>query len=324
MLSEGLSSQHKVINLFTGQHDSLYDDVKHLIRVDHRLPLMKYNSLPLMYSGITQDLYRYLDVERPDMVIVQGDTASAYCGAFCAFLMGIKVGHVEAGLRTNDVLSPFPEELNREIIGRIADYNWCPSEDSVEILKRERVRGEVILTGNTIVDFIKKMCFGKTITLGNEIVVTLHRRENKDLFANMLSQLNRVALKHPLVKFIFPVHPNPNIRSQTSILTASNIHITEPMKYEDFLTLLMRCGGIITDSGGIQEEAVCLRKKTLICRNNTERKEGVKIGICNLVGDNIEDNFEWLLSPFDKAYDNPYGDGDACEKIIASLTSKAV
>ncbi len=320
MLSEKLSVNHRVFNIFTGQHHSLYGDVKHLMPIiDYKIPLSEYENLSLLYADLIKGLYGYFKIERPDMVIVQGDTASAYCGAFCAFLMGIKIGHVEAGLRTNDMFSPYPEEFNRQVIGKIANYNWCPSKLAVESLQREGVNGKIIFTGNTIVDFIHKMCDVSRVTYENEIVMTLHRRENKDLFVNMLQQINRIAVTHPTLKFIFPVHPNPNIRKQLDVLTASNILVGEPMKYEDFLQLLLRCKGIITDSGGIQEEALCLRKKVLVCRNNTERKEGVNIGICRLVTDDIEGNFEWLLTPFKTNFENPYGEGDACDKIIDSI-----
>ncbi len=320
LLSEKLTNKYEVLNVFTGQHHSLYEDVKRLIPIIHqRIPLLEYENLNLLYADLIKGLYDYFNKEKPNLIIVQGDTASSYCGAFCAFMMGIKIGHVEAGLRTNDMFSPYPEEFNRQMIGKIADYNWCPSQSAAENLKREGANGKIIFTGNTIVDFIHKMCDISKIIYKNEIVVTLHRRENKELFSNMLEQINREAITHPSLNFVFPVHPNPNIRKQLNILTAPNVLVREPMRYEDFLLLLLRCKGIITDSGGIQEEALCLRKKTLICRNNTERKEGVNIGITRLVGNEIEENFEWLLTPFEKEFDNPYGDGDACTKIINSI-----
>jgi UDP-N-acetylglucosamine 2-epimerase (non-hydrolysing) len=320
LLSEKLSQKHDVINVFTGQHHSLFEDVKHLIPNIHvKLKLEEYENLNLLYAELTKQLYYCFKENKPDLVIVQGDTASAYAASFVAWMMNIKVGHVEAGLRTDDLKSPFPEEFNREVIGKIAYYNWCPSQQAVLNLYYEKVQGKIIFTGNTIVDYINKMCDVNNVNFGDNIVITLHRRENKDYFAKMLRQINNIAIKHPNLTFVFPVHPNPNIREQIKVLNALNVVPCNPMPYEPFLQLLINCRGIITDSGGIQEEAICLKKKLLICRNNTERKEGVDIGICRLIGDDILGNFEWLLTPFEDKFDNPYGNGDACDKIIGSL-----
>lgn len=322
LLSQKILSETdlEVINVFTGQHHSLYEDVKHLIpNIDYTIPLKEYSSLDVLYAELITHISALFDKIKPDLVIVQGDTASAYCAAFCAFVRGIKIGHVEAGLRTYDMSSPFPEEFNRQTIGKIAYFNWCPSILSVESLKEEKVNGKIIFTGNTIVDFIYNKFDMRKISYGNSIVITLHRRENKDVFQKILNQINEVAKENRDLTFLFPVHPNPNIRKQVGILQEKNIIVCNPLKYEDFIGVLMSCRGIITDSGGIQEEALCLRKKVLICRNNTERKEGINVGISKLVGDQIKDHFNWLLTPFDKKYVNPYGNGDACDKIINSI-----
>jgi len=320
LLSKKMSSSFDVVNVFTNQHHSLYDDVRHLIpNIHYSLPIGEYENLTLLYADLIKNLYDVFNNIKPDLVVVQGDTATSYCAAFCAFIMGIKVGHVEAGLRTNNVYSPFPEEFNRQSISKIAYYNWCPSQTAFDNLMKERVGGKIIITGNTVVDFIKQHFDLAKVVYGNAIVITLHRRENKDVFENILSQINNIAHKHSDLTFAFPVHPNPIIRSQVKILDATNIIPCSPMKYECFIELLMRCRGIITDSGGIQEEAVCFRKKVLVCRDTTERQEVVNIGISRLVGSKVEDNFEWLLSTFEGDLINPYGDGDACEKIIESL-----
>jgi UDP-N-acetylglucosamine 2-epimerase (non-hydrolysing) len=315
-----MSSSFDVVNVFTNQHHSLYDDVKHLIpNIHYSLPIGEYENLTLLYADLIKNLYSAFNNIKPDLVVVQGDTATSYCAAFCAFIMGIKIGHVEAGLRTRNIHSPFPEEFNRQSIGMMAHYNWCPSRKAFWNLEAELVGGKNVVTGNTIVDFVKQNFDLTKIVYGNEIVITLHRRENKDIFENILRQINAIAHKNPNLTFVFPVHPNPIIRNQIKILDATNIVPCSPMKYENFIELLMRCSGIITDSGGIQEEAVCLRKKVLVCRDTTERQEVVDIGISRLVGSSVEDNFGWLLSPFEGNIINPYGTGDACEKIMASL-----
>jgi UDP-N-acetylglucosamine 2-epimerase (non-hydrolysing) len=318
MLSQALSKHFEVINVFSGQHSSLFEDVKHLMPdIQEQFLYEPSKNLSQTYSSLLGNFQKCFEKISPDLVIVQGDTATAFCAAFCAFLNGIKIGHVEAGLRTNRINSPFPEEFNRQMIDKISTYNWCPTEDAARNLINGN--GLVYVTGNTIVDLIYQICKPEDITYNNEIVITLHRRENKDVFRNILIQINEVANLHPELRFIFPVHPNPIIQDQLSVITASNIDIKEPMKYECFIELLQKCRGIITDSGGIQEEAVCLRKKALVCRHNTERQEGVTIGLCKLVGGNVRDNFEWLLVPFEGNYDNPYGNGDACVKIINSI-----
>jgi UDP-N-acetylglucosamine 2-epimerase (non-hydrolysing) len=320
LLSQKMASSFEAINIFTKQHHSLYDDVKHLIpNIHYSLPIGEYKNMSVLYAYLIKNLSEVFDKSKPDLVIVQGDTASSYCAAFCAFTMGIKIGHVEAGLRTNNIYSPFPEEFNRQSISKIANYHWCPSMLALHRLFGEGVKGKLIFTGNTIVDFVQQHFDLTKISTGNNIVITLHRRENKNVFESILQQINSIAHKHPDLTFVFPVHPNPIIREQIEVLNATNIVPCSPMKYEDFMGLLMRCRGIITDSGGIQEEAVCLRKKVLVCRDNTEREEAVDIGISKLVGNRVEDNFEWLLSPFEGNVKNPYGDGDACEKIIKSI-----
>lgn len=319
LLSRKMGSQFDVANIFTGQHHSLFDDVKHLIpNIDWYLPIEEYKDLSMLYSNLIQQLCSAFKTISPDLVIVQGDTASAYCAAFCAFTMGIKVGHVEAGLRTNDLQSPFPEEFNRQVISKIAYYNWCPTQLSMDVLKGEKVKGQIILTGNTVVDAIKEL-FGRYEEQdGNEIIITLHRRENRDHFESILSQISILSEKHPEFSFVFPAHPNPIIQGQLKNLS-NKIKIVNPMKYEDFILRLKKCKGIISDSGGLQEEAVCLRKKIIVCRNNTERSEASEIGISKVVGREIINNFDWLIEPVDGSFINPYGNGNACKLILESL-----
>jgi len=322
LLSEKLSKKFDVYNVFTGQHDSLFEDVKHLIpNIHYLIPNFRqgYESLNNMYSDLICYLGDYFSKEKISLVIVQGDTASAYCASFCAYMLGIKVGHVEAGLRTNNIWSPFPEEFNRQVIDKISSYNWCPSKLAYNNLIKENVSGEVVLTGNTIVDFVNKTVDQNKISKNNKIVITLHRRENEKLFENILMQINEIAAEYPWFEFIFPAHPNPIIQTKLGILKGKNVLLVPPIRCEEFVKLLSGCCGIITDSGGIQEEAVCLKKKALVCRSNTERQEGIDVGICRLVGSDIKNNFKWLFEPFNVRFENPYGDGSACDKIINSL-----
>lgn len=320
MLIENLKDNFEVITVFTGQHHSLYEDVKHMIpNVSHSISLPNGLELRDLYHQLTFNLDVILQAEKPDMVVVQGDTASAYCAAYSGLKTEARIGHVEAGLRTNDIFSPFPEEINRQMISKIADFHWCPSKLAVENLEKERTRGEIINTGNTIIDYVCKLINKDMIYDGSHIVVTLHRRENKDKFKCMLDQINMLARQNPNINFVFPAHPTPNLQMHLHGITASNFRIVPPYRYEDFLPVLATSKGIITDSGGIQEEAVFLGKKTLICRNTTERQEIVNIGMARLIDDKISDNFDWLLERNEWSYENPYGDGKACDKIVQSL-----
>lgn len=329
ILCEEIKKYFNTVNIFTGQHTSLYDDVKDLItNIDYKISLEECQRKDIisLYSNMQLKIKDIFLKEKPDLVIVQGDTASSYCCALCAFLLNIKIGHIEAGLRTYDLYSPFPEEFNRQMISKISYFNWCPSEKSVEVLKKENINGKIILTGNTIMDFLVRK-FKRQDIYNNNIVITLHRRENSDKFISILKQINNIAKVHKKYNFIFPAHPNPNIQKQLTIITEDNIKIIKPMEYYDFINLINECRGIITDSGGIQEEAIYFLKKVLVCRDTTERMEGVDIGICRLIGEKIEENFEWLISDLDKNIkdymndikNNPYGNGNSCFNIIKSI-----
>ena len=317
MLIEKSREHFEVSTIFTSQHTSLFEDVKDLIATpSYSLEMPEHRNLNVLASSIISQIDGILRLRKPDWLVVQGDTTSAMCAAYAAFQLGIKVGHVEAGLRTFNILSPFPEEFNRQCISRMATYNWCPTERAASYLEEENISGRIIVTGNPIVDYVKKLV--EPVDEEDLVIITLHRRENADKFSDMLEQINEVAKAHPHLQFIFPAHPNPIIQDKLGTLN-HQIKIVKPMKYLPFLNLLSRCKFIITDSGGIQEEAVCLKKKVLICRDTTERMEGVEIGLCKLVGSDILSNIEWALKSVEGEVINPYGDGNACEKIISSL-----
>jgi UDP-N-acetylglucosamine 2-epimerase (non-hydrolysing) len=278
-------------------------------------------------SSLTEYILKYSDevIKRikPDIVIVQGDTCTSFSCAISAFYNKVKIGHVEAGLRTYNNKSPYPEEFYRKSISNVADYHWCPTETSLLNLKREKVSGEKFITGNTIVDTIMHFCNKDTIE-SNDVIITLHRRENEDVFEDILCQVNSLSKKYLDLNFILLSHPNPIIQDKIKSFSGKLVSVEPPLPYLDFIKRLSACKCVITDSGGVQEEAVTLRKKALICRDKTERDEGVIAGVCKLAGSDVLGNFQWLLSPLAndyKNYKNPYGDGNSCDLIINTLTS---
>jgi len=309
-----------VCSVVTGQHNTLFRDVEDLLpKVDYHIEIPVKRTLNFLFSKLFIELEQIFLKEKPDLVIALADTASAYCAAICAFNMQIPVAHVEAGLRTYNVNSPFPEEFYRQAISRMSVLNWCPNENNAQNLIKEQTPGKIIITGNTTIDLIYQHLPQLEVEDTNQVLITLHRRENKDYFEKILKQIRHFAEAHPELKFIFPAHPNPSIQKVLNVVKYSNIEIVSPLKYLDFLKLMAKSKFIITDSGGIQEEVVCLKKKTLVCRDTTERQEAIDVGVCKLVGSNLTDSFEWALSPVNHEVENPFGDGHACDRIIESM-----
>lgn len=305
-------------SVFTGQHDELYQDVADLIpKPDYNLSIMKKGQSPTDILAGTVNLFTpVLRRENPDLVIVQGDTSTVTAIVLVAFYEKVCVGHIEAGLRTYNPQSPFPEEVNRQIISRVANIHWAPTDKAVENLKSEGVKN-VFLTGNTIVDACMKFDF--PIKYGNKVLITLHRRENfGEKMAAMYEQIERLAIAHPELEFIFPMHPNPKVQHHSDLL--KNVVVTSPMKYQDFLKLLSEVKFVITDSGGIQEECATFHKKVLVCRDTTERPEGVDAGFAKLVGTEIERNFGWVNDNPEWSGENPFGDGKAAERIVKTMS----
>jgi UDP-N-acetylglucosamine 2-epimerase (non-hydrolysing) len=329
----------------TGQHKEMLGQVLDIfeIKPDIFLDLMTENqTLSLLSSKIFKNMGRVISDTNPDIVLVQGDTTTAFLTSLIAFYGKIKIGHVEAGLRTYDKYNPFPEEINRQLISRIADFNFAPTKKSFINLISEGInRKTIFMTGNTIVDTLMwitdKIERNKYKIRSNEIfkklnnyktiLVTMHRRESfgKDL-ENVCCALKAIASKYNDIKIVYPVHLNPNVRKPVfKILSGiDNIILTEPLDYISFIWLMHESFFIITDSGGIQEEAPTFRKPVLVIRNKTERTESTDIGISKLIGTSIKsilDNASKLIDDkniYDKmtAYTNPYGDGKASEKII--------
>ncbi|MBR5588787.1 MAG: UDP-N-acetylglucosamine 2-epimerase (non-hydrolyzing), partial [Phascolarctobacterium sp.] len=282
---------------------------------------------------------------KPDMVLVHGDTTTTFAGALAAFYAQVPVGHVEAGLRTGYKYSPYPEEMNRKLTGSIADMHFAPTSTSKANLLKENVNPETILvTGNTVIDALETTVkadyefadaeFNKIFARGNRLILmTTHRRENLgEPMRNVYKALRKVLETHPDVEAIFPVHKNPKVREivQEELGGLDRVHLIEPMDYEPFANLMGKVDIVLTDSGGIQEEAPALGKPVLVLRDTTERPEAVDAGTVKLIGTEYEDVLRETNLLLDDAEHykkmaeatNPYGDGKACERIIRAILQK--
>lgn len=328
----------------TGQHRQMLDSVLDIFGVvpEYDLSIMKERqTLFDITTEILDRLRVVLEKERPDVILVHGDTTTTFAAALSAFYLGIPVGHVEAGLRTYDVKSPYPEEFNREAVSIISDYNFAPTVFSKENLLREgKKEGSVFVTGNTAIDALKttvrsdyaheELSWAADSRL---ILITAHRRENiGEPMRRMFHAIRRILTEYPDVKALYPIHKNPLVREIASeeLCGCENIHMIEPLDVLDCHNIMARSYLILTDSGGIQEEAPSLGKPVLVMRDTTERQEGVMAGTLKLVGtdeDRIYKNFKNLLDNRDEYQKmsevaNPYGDGSACHKIADILESK--
>ena len=332
----------------TAQHREMLDQVLGLfdIKPDIDLNLMKENqTLGRLTSRGIKDLSGVLRRMKPDLVLVQGDTTTAMVAGLAAFYQRIPVGHVEAGLRTENRYSPFPEEINRRLLGVLGSYHFAPTERAQRALRSEGIAEEsIFLTGNTVVDVLRwiqsRPLSWKTqelldrLGLGSEgnsgckiILVTAHRRENFGIsLENICDALRLLAERNGDIGIVYPVHMNPNVRNLVfeRLSTVPRIHLVEPLKYETLIGLLERAYFVLTDSGGLQEEGPSLGKPVLVLREETERPEGVEAGVAKLVGtsrERIVSEVEGLLRDAG-AYRqmaravNPYGDGHAAERIV--------
>ncbi|MBR5223233.1 MAG: UDP-N-acetylglucosamine 2-epimerase (non-hydrolyzing) [Clostridia bacterium] len=325
----------------TGQHRQMLDQVLEAFDVtpDYDLSIMKdKQTLFDITTNILLKIKEVLEEVKPDVVLVHGDTSTTFVTALACFYLQIPVGHVEAGLRTYDIYSPYPEEFNRQAVGIVAKYNFSPTELSKENLLREGKNPDSIyVTGNTAIDALKttvKEDYSHPELEWAEgsrlIVITAHRRENLgEPMHQMFRAIRRIMDENPDVKAIYPIHMNPVVRqaAEEELSGCDRIHIIEPLEVLDFHNLLAKSYLILTDSGGIQEEAPSLGKPVLVMRDTTERPEGIAAGTLKLVGTNEEviyENFKLLLEDKD-AYDkmaqasNPYGDGFASKRIADIL-----
>ena len=289
-------------------------------------------------TNILNRIKEVLEKERPDVVLVHGDTSTTFVTALACFYMQIPVGHVEAGLRTYNIYSPYPEEFNRQAVSIISAYNFAPTELSKQnLIKEGKDENTIYITGNTAIDAlkttVKKDYFNKHLDWAKDsrlILLTAHRRENLgEPMHNMFRAIRRIVEEHPDVKVIYPIHMNPLVRQAASEELGGNnrIRIIEPLDVLDFHNFMARCYMILTDSGGIQEEAPSLGKPVLVMRDTTERPEGIKAGTLKLVGTSEEviyREFKILLENKEEYLkmahaSNPYGDGHACERIVEIL-----
>lgn len=331
----------EVIVCVTGQHRQMLDQVLEAFGVvpDYDLSIMKdKQNLFDITTNILNRIKAVLEEAQPDVVLVHGDTSTTFVTALACFYMQIPVGHVEAGLRTYDIRSPYPEEFNRQAVSIIADYNFAPTELSKGNLIREGKRPETIyVTGNTAIDALKttvradyshpELDWAADSRL---IIITAHRRENLGApMHNMFRAIRRIMDEHPDVKAIYPIHMNPVVRQAAAeeLGGCDRIHIIEPLDVLDFHNFMAKSYLILTDSGGIQEEAPSLGKPVLVMRDTTERPEGIAAGTLKLVGtdeETIYNEFNRMLTD-EAAYRamahaaNPYGDGHACERIADLL-----
>ena len=334
----------ETLTCVTAQHREMLDQVLQIadIRPDFDLDLMKANqSLDDLTGRLLSGIGKTLDETKPKRVVVQGDTATAMCGALAAYYRQIPVSHVEAGLRSYNIYHPWPEEVNRKIIGTIADQHFAPTETSAAALKKENIPAEQIyVTGNTVIDALlitKNKNFNnnglddvlqnlyKKFSSRRIIGVTSHRRENLgDGLTNIASALRSIAERDD-VALIFPVHLNPKVRTimQDALGDLDNVAMIEPLDYPNFVSLLNHCSFMMTDSGGVQEEAPALGKPVLVMRDTTERPEGVEAGTAKLVGTDrdvilaeatrlLDDEAHYLAMA--RAH-NPFGDGTASQQI---------
>ena len=343
----------------TGQHREMLDQVLSIfdIKPDYDLNIMKQGQdLTDVTARVLTGLRDVFKECHPDVVLVHGDTTTSTAGALAAFYAQIPVGHVEAGLRTHNIYSPWPEEMNRQITGRIATYNFSPTPLSEKNLLEEKAQGKIYVTGNTVIDalhmVVEKLKTDDTLAKEQDkalldagydvsrlakgkklVLITGHRRENfGDGFIRMVTAMKDLSEKYPEVDFVYPMHLNPNVRKPIhevfgEDLTRPNFFFIEPLQYLEFVHLMSKAHIVLTDSGGIQEEAPGLGKPVLVMRDTTERPEALASGTVHLVGTDynkimievstlLEDPIAY--EKMSKAV-NPYGDGKACRRIVSTL-----
>ncbi len=337
---EGTLQAHVCV---TAQHRQMLDQVLRVFGIvpDVDLDLMRPNqTLGELTSRAIAAVDGYLADYQPDMILVQGDTTTVFCASLCGFYRRVPVGHVEAGLRTWNKWAPFPEEINRVLTTRVADYHFAPTAWSRDNLLREQVPSDSIyVTGNTVIDAlllaVEKIRRSRPAIAGlppelleNDtpmVLITGHRRESfGEGFESICRAIATLAQRYPAVSFVYPVHMNPNVREPVyrSLGKIANVHLIEPQEYLPFVALMERATVILTDSGGVQEEAPALGKPVLVMRQTTERPEAVESGAAKLVGTDTNRIVEAVSSLLDKpaqrriAGGSPYGDGHAAQRIV--------
>lgn len=358
------TDEFKTIVCVTGQHREMLDQVLTIfdVRPDYDLNIMKQGQdLTDVTARVLTGMRDVFKDCKPDVVLVHGDTTTSTAAALAAFYAQIPVGHVEAGLRTHNIYSPWPEEMNRQITGRIAEYNFSPTPLSEKNLLEEKAHGKVYVTGNTVIDALHMVVdkLKNDASLAKEqdaillqagydiarlnngkklVLITGHRRENfGDGFVRMVTAMKDLSEKYPDVDFVYPMHLNPNVRKPIhevfgEDLTRPNFFFIEPLQYLEFVHLMSKANIVLTDSGGIQEEAPGLGKPVLVMRDTTERPEALASGTVHLVGTDYNKIMNEVCTLLDDnvAYEkmskavNPYGDGKACSRIVRILNGDEV
>ena len=336
--------QIKSMCCLTGQHRQMLDTVMEIfdLKADYDLDIMeKQQTLSTITTKTLLGMERVLEEAKPDLVLVHGDTSTTFAGALAAFYHKIPVGHVEAGLRTYDPYSPYPEEMNRVLVSDIAALHFAPTKANAENLRKEAVRGDIFITGNTVIDAMKttvKENFHFSCEELNRldfhrsriITMTCHRRENYgDSMEQIMQAVRQIVEHHPDVEVVYPVHLSPVVQecARRNLGDLDRVHLVEPLDVEQMHNLMARSYFIMTDSGGLQEEAPSMGKPVLVLRRETERPEAVTAGTVKLAGvqkENIVSLAEELLN-CPECYDamakavNPYGDGKACSRIAQAI-----
>lgn len=350
------SRQFKIITTITAQHRQMLDQVLKLFKIlpHYDLNIMQNGqTLTDITSKVLQGLNEILEIEKPDLVLVQGDTSTTFASSLAAFYHQVPIGHVEAGLRSNNKYSPYPEEMNRKLTGCLTDIHFAPTRTAKEALLKEGIKPEsIVVTGNTVIDALyhtvkEDFDFGNaslnTIDYRKRkvILVTSHRRENLgEPMRNIFTAIKEIVIANEDIEVVFPLHLNPKIRELAREILGGlhRVHLIDPLDYEPFTNLMNKCYLVLTDSGGIQEEAPALGKPVLVLRETSERPEAIQAGTVKLVGTNkdiIVNETNLLLRDL-KEYRkmakavNPYGDGRAANRILQavlkffSLTDKLV
>jgi UDP-N-acetylglucosamine 2-epimerase (non-hydrolysing) len=295
---------------FTGQHTDLLQN----LQVDYELnmdEIISENRLNNILCNILTNIHIFKDIE---YVLVQGDTTTALGVAISAFNNGIKIIHLEAGLRSNNLKDPYPEEANRQLISRIADIHLCPTEFNKANLLKENVQGKMYVVGNTGLDNISK----EGCEYGNRVLITMHRRDNHDKMDKWFEELERIANKYSDIEFLIPLHPNPNVQKHREIF--NKVKVVEPMSHNELINYVKKCKFVISDSGGLQEECSFLNKQIIVCRKTTERPEsvGVHSFMCD-EPDKLSDMVDEINNDYEITAECPYGNGCSWQKLYIIL-----
>lgn len=299
--------------LFTGQHPDLLKDIK----VDYQITI---KDNPNRLDQLISDCLLQFPKGDFDSVLVQGDTASAFACAVAAFNRKKKIYYLEAGLRSYNLNHPYPEEGYRQMIARLADVNFCPTELSKQNLINEKVQGECHIVGNTVLDNL--LSYKDKCEYTNKVLVTLHRRENHHQMDKWFIEVNKLATDNPDLEFILPIHPNPNVQKHKHLLT--NINVVEPLSHPELLDVLVKCKLVISDSGGLQEEGSFFNKKVIVCRETTERPEAIETGHLYLCSSptNLASKFDSIKNLHYIDANCPYGDGQSSYNILKIIKTK--